>query len=81
MVFDSTEGGGLRMSPESLTREEVVSQVSEDERLEDSEERCEVYQLFVQWSDALSPSQYEKIDGGACEAHPLEGRTPFDAAG
>ena len=78
MVFDSSADGGLVMSGDSLTRDEVLAQVASDARLAGSAERCEVYQTFVQWSDTVSPRQYEELDDGACKAHPLTRRTLFD---
>jgi len=78
MVFDSSRGGGLRMSPDSLTAEEVLAQVASDQRIASTAERCEIYQTFVQWSDAVTPEQYETLDGGVCKAHPLTQRTIFD---
>jgi para-nitrobenzyl esterase len=78
MVFDSPRDGGLRMSAETITRDQLLEELARDERLQDGEERCEVYATFVQWSDALSPEQYGEVANGQCRAHPLARRTPFD---
>jgi para-nitrobenzyl esterase len=78
MVFDSARDGGLRMSAEALTRGQLLDELARDERLRSSEERCEIYATFVQWSDALSPEQYAEVANGECRAHPLAGRTLFD---
>jgi len=77
MLFDSAAGGGLRMDPAAVTRAQVVAKVAADPRLRDPEQRCEIYRGFVQWSSALSPEQYERIESGACKAFPLEQRTPM----
>lgn len=78
MVFDSARDGGLRMSAASLNRAALLEQLAGDERLRSSEERCEVYATFVQWSDAITPAEYEQLEDGVCRAHPLAHRTVFD---
>ena len=66
------------MSAAALTRETLFEQLAADGRLRSSEERCEVYATFVQWSDAVTPEEYEELEDGGCRAHPLSGRTVFD---
>jgi hypothetical protein len=66
------------MSAASQTRAALLEQLAGDERLRSSEERCEVYATFVQWSDAITPAEYEQLEDGACRAHPLTQRTVFD---
>ena len=78
MILDTAAGGGLRMSPEAWTLETVLERVRLDEELATTGERCEVYQTFAQWSDAISPEEYEELESGGCAAHPLPGRTAFD---
>ena len=79
LVFDSARDGGLAMSADALTTDGVLAEVAADARLTSSAERCEIYQTFVQWSDAVTPEEYATLDDGACQAHPLAGRTAFDA--
>ena len=71
IVLDSDSDGGIRMSTDVLTRAAVLERVEHDDQLLDAGERCEVYALFVERSDALSAQEYERIENGACRAHPL----------
>jgi para-nitrobenzyl esterase len=40
LVFDSEAGGGIRMSPEAVTANSLVTRMLADERFASSEERC-----------------------------------------
>jgi para-nitrobenzyl esterase len=72
ILFDSQEGGGLRMSSEMVTPEEVIERVSADPRFESWRERCEVYQGFVSWIERMSQDRYESVGEGACRAYPVD---------
>ena len=72
IVFDSQEGGGLRMSSETVTEEKVIERVSADPRFEIWRERCEVYQGFVSWIERMSQDRYESVGEGACRAYPID---------
>jgi para-nitrobenzyl esterase len=72
IVFDSEEGGGLRMSAETVTQEAVIERVATDSRFRSWRERCEVYRLFVGRSARMSEERYESIGEGACQAYPLD---------
>jgi para-nitrobenzyl esterase len=72
ILLDTEEGGGLRMSSDSVTRAGVIDSVAEDPRFESWAERCEVYRGFVEWGNRMSREQYERASDGACRAHPLE---------
>jgi len=72
IVLDTEEGGGLRMSSDSVTRSDVIDKVAEDPRFESWAERCEVFRDFVGWGNRMSREQYERVRDGACRAHPLE---------
>ncbi len=78
MVFDSEAGGGLRMSSEALTTDDVLAAVAEDARLPALASRCEVYRTFVQWSDVVTLEEYDALEDGGCAQYPIEGRTAFD---
>ncbi len=78
LLLDSPAGGGVRMSPDTITRAELLARVESDDRIRGAAERCEIYQGFVQWSDTFTPEQYEALEGGECRKHPLRGRTVFD---
>jgi para-nitrobenzyl esterase len=73
IVFDSQEGGGLRMSSEAVTQEAVIERVATDPRFESWRERCEVYRMFVRRSARMSEGRYESVGEGACRAYPIDG--------
>jgi para-nitrobenzyl esterase len=72
IVFDSEEGGGLRMSPQIVPRDEVIARVVGDARFPTWRERCAVFRSFVKWSERMDEAEYESVGGGACRAHPLD---------
>jgi len=72
IVFDSEEGGGLRMSSEAVTQGELIERISTDPRFESWRERCEVYLSFVGRSPLMSEERYESVGEGACQAYPLD---------
>ncbi len=81
LPLDSPEGGGVRMSPDAITRAELLARVESDDAIRSAAERCEIYQGFVQWSDTFTPDEYEALEDGECRNHPLPGRTVFDQRG
>ena len=72
MVFDSQEGGGLRMASETVPRDQVIARVVGDSRFPSWRERCAVFRSFVRWSERMDQAEYESVGDGACRAHPLE---------
>jgi para-nitrobenzyl esterase len=78
LLLDTPEGGGVRMSPDTVDRAELVARVAQDPGLRGVGERCEIYQGFVQWSDTFTVAEYEALEDGGCRDHPLPGRTIFD---
>ncbi len=72
MLFDTERDGGLRMTSERMTRENVIRQVALDSRFGDWRERCEVYREFVKRRARMSVAQYESIGDGACREVSLD---------
>ena len=72
IVFDSEEGGGLRMSSDTVTGEELIERVSKDPRFESWRERCEVYRGFVVRIARMSEEQYQSVGEGACRPYPID---------
>jgi para-nitrobenzyl esterase len=72
MVFDTDEGGGLRMSSRALHPDRLIREVERDERFRSRNERCEVYAGFVLWAGQMSEDEYARVADGACRAFPLE---------
>lgn len=78
LILDSPRDQGLQVASTALTSEGVLASVARDPELATAEERCEIYQTFVRWTDQVMPDEYPKLDGGACAAFPLPGRTAYD---
>jgi para-nitrobenzyl esterase len=72
LVFDSEEGGGLRMSSETVTQEEVSKRIATDPRFESWRERCEVYRGYVGRIARMDEERYQSVGEGACRAYPLD---------
>jgi hypothetical protein len=72
-VLDTTAGGGIRMSSESVTRESVIARVAEDDRFRDASERCAVYRGFVDRGAVMEVADYERVGDGECREFPLDG--------
>ena len=77
LIFDTEQDGGLRVGTDQITDAVVLAKVSQDPRLQTDEERCRVYGNMVQWSEVVSPDDYEDMLDGACRAFPLDGRVHF----
>ena len=71
MVFDSPRDEGLYTSNATLTSRQVIDAVADDPRIENDEDRCEIYASFVQWSARMSPEEYESVAGGICQSYPV----------
>ncbi len=78
LILDSARDGGVRMSPEALDRATLLARVRGDPRLADPATRCEVYRVFVQWSDLIHPEDYPAVENGLCQPYPLTARTLFE---
>ncbi|MEE2664079.1 MAG: carboxylesterase family protein [Myxococcota bacterium] len=72
LLFDSADGGGLRMADETATVESVVARLESDDRVIDTEERCALYRGLVLWSGAFESEDYEAFVDGACKPWPLD---------
>ena len=77
IVLDTPEGGGIRMSAESVDTRSVLAQIANDDRFETLRERCDLYYQLAFRGNTLSQEEYAKIDGGACRDFPFD-RYPWD---
>jgi para-nitrobenzyl esterase len=68
LVFDSEAGGGLRMSPESVTTETVIARAATDPRFRDLAERCEFLGILAHRGHRYDPARYA---AGPCGEIPL----------
>jgi para-nitrobenzyl esterase len=73
LLLDTMAGGGIRMSSESVTREDVIARVAKDERFQDASERCAIYREFVERSASMPAEDYERVGDGECREFPLDG--------
>lgn len=58
IVLDTVAGGGVRMSPDSVTSAGVVAAVAEDPRLATAKDQCGVLYALNKWSRALTDADY-----------------------
>jgi len=58
MVLDTSAGGGLRMSTDTVTEEAVVAAVGVDPRLETPADRCAVLASLARWSRGFTREEY-----------------------
>jgi para-nitrobenzyl esterase len=72
IVLDTTAGGGLRMSPDALTKEAVLAAVDSDPRLSTQRDKCAIYRNFATWSSALSKQQYASAGSQGCADYPYD---------
>jgi para-nitrobenzyl esterase len=75
IVLDTPEGGGLRMSSESVTSGALIGEITTDERFPDDEKRCALYAEFVQFGSRLTAADYASVGDGMCREYPLESET------
>jgi len=72
LVLDTPEGGGLRMSSETVTRAGVLAAIDGDPRLPAPRDRCTVLRLLATWSTAYTPEDYARRE--ECRPYPLARR-------
>jgi para-nitrobenzyl esterase len=68
IIFDTEAGGGLRMSSEFVTNEQLVARLATDERFESERDRCEVFFQYAGWRQTVSDGDYAK----ACPDYPMD---------
>jgi len=76
IVFDVEADGGVRMSGDVATREQIIADVLVDERFTTWGDRCAVLRGFVLIARTMDVEQYTTVADGACRRWPLD-----DAAG
>lgn len=72
LVFDSKEGGGIRMAGEIVSLESIEKSLLADERLPSAEDKCGVLARLVKGRDDHWPAiEYPQKVQGACAQYPL----------
>jgi para-nitrobenzyl esterase len=76
MIFDTTAGGGIRMSPLQVTVEGVVQRLAQDKAFEGKpQERCRQLARmfgFGLYSGVWSAADFQSLGGGMCREYSLE---------
>jgi para-nitrobenzyl esterase len=68
IILDTEAGGGVRMSPDSLTREQVLTDVDTDPRLAEARDRCTVLRALIESSQAITKEEYSR----RCPQYPFD---------
>jgi hypothetical protein len=56
------------MSSDAVSRPELIARVATDARLPELQQRCALYDGFVQWGGGMSEGEYAQVEDGACVA-------------
>jgi hypothetical protein len=70
LIFDTADGGGIRMSADAVTLERLRHDLAGDPRLADPRDRCAVYHEVSRWGRGFSRADYD----AAAECKPF----PYD---
>jgi para-nitrobenzyl esterase len=70
VILDTDAGGGVRMSPDSVTAAGVLAALDADPRLTAVEERCSILGELAKWSSGFNEEMY--AGRAECQAFPLE---------
>ena len=68
IILETTAGGGLRMSPGSVTQASVLAAAERDASLSARDDRCVILGQIVQWSDVELPIECEESIPGVASA-------------
>ena len=66
--LDTPADGGLRLSSETVSIEEVVAAISTDERLKSPLEKCKVLHSLAAW-EYFTPAEYHTANAGLCSSY------------
>ena len=72
LVLDTPEGGGVRMTPITETRDGVLADVDRDPRLATQRDRCRIYRDLAAWGRVLTKQQYPRAGRDGCAAYPFD---------
>jgi para-nitrobenzyl esterase len=61
IVLDTPEGGGIRMSPETVSVEGLIARIEADANFEDARERCELLASLVERTPQFTRERYARI--------------------
>ncbi|MFM8353693.1 MAG: carboxylesterase/lipase family protein [Gammaproteobacteria bacterium] len=80
IVFDTPADGGVRMTRERVTRDQVVDMLANDLDIADQTERCALYRSAFRFGGAFNADEYRTLGPGGCTDRP-DASASSDAAG
>lgn len=75
IVFDTPDGGGIRMARERITRESVIAAVDAQEELAPLD-KCRVFHNLFRYEEAWSVETFREMGRDGCRDYPLEDAGP-----
>jgi para-nitrobenzyl esterase len=72
LLLDTAEGGGMRMSADTVDTQTLLAQIADDDRFASQRERCDLYYQLARWGDALSEEEYATVGNAACRDFPFD---------
>jgi len=75
IVLDTAQSGGIRMSTETRTRQDVVDAVDDDDFF-DSAERCRLFADLFHGAPGWNEGAYREVGRHGCAEHPLPEQAP-----
>jgi para-nitrobenzyl esterase len=72
IVFDTAAGGGLRMSADAVTRDDVLAAVDDDLRLPTQRDKCQIFRSLAGWSRGFSEKEYANAGRRGCADYPFD---------
>jgi len=73
MLFDTTNDGGIRTSPDEVDMPTILAQVRADPRLATARDRCEIFADLSRAGATMDATQYAQYAAGECDDYPIEG--------
>jgi para-nitrobenzyl esterase len=70
LILDTPDGGGIRMSADSVTLDRLRSDLAGDPRLANPRDRCAVYHEVSRWGRGVSRTDYDAV--AECKQFPFD---------
>jgi para-nitrobenzyl esterase len=74
MILDTAAGGGLRMSPDSVSEASLLAAVDPDPRLQTQRDKCTIYRELAGWGwlDDFTRKDYPIAGKSGCKEFPFD---------
>ena len=67
LIFDTQDEGGIRMSSEHGSRQQVLDHLADDPRVRSVDKLCRLYRDILEHSHTfLTLGEYNVVEGGLC---------------